>query len=1249
MDRTPSEADTTSSSADEPPLPKVIAERYYVEQRLTRGGMGEILRVVDTVRRRRVALKRLLETAASKPKALMLFEREYHTLASLKHPRIVEVYDYGIAGVPYYTMELLDGRDLTQLAPMPYRDACRYLRDVASSLALLHARHLLHRDVSPRNVRITADGRCKLLDFGALTSFGVPDEIVGTPPGTPPEALYSVPLDQRVDLFAVGALGYWLLTSRHAYPARNFADLQRAWASTVLPPSAFAEVPEELEQLILSLISQNPVERPTTAAEVINRLNAIAGLEPEDDNATVQSYLVTPRLVGRGVQLQELNTSLEKAANGAGSAFFIEAPNGMGKTRLLDELTLAARLAGMVAVRVNGELHTGPFGVATAFAEGLVRQAPSDARRASAEDLALLGSLSPTLHESLSVEQPIDVIESPGERRAQIQVALSKWVATFSKERAIAVFVDNAQSADQGSVGFLLGLATEAARGRLLLVTAARPERSAAAADALQKLREASECLNLPPLTARDVDDLAESLFGNVPNLSRFAQWIHRNAAGNPRQCIELARYAVTKKIARYVEGSWALPEELSAEAIASGFKAMLEWSLGQLTPEARHLAEALSVHDGPLDLEVCAVLAGDLTKSGQLFSALDELVSKGILTSDAGGFRFSQASVRNRLVGKLDPDRKKRLHRSLAEALLSNHVEDFKVSMEAGFHLIHAGEQTRGADLLARAALGGHSVAIVDGDLHAAIPALEAALSVYRAQKRPLAQQAPLLATLVTAAYYVDWKLARRYGDEAVSVLGRLLGLSLARKLRPVLGRKLSLAFGIFIAVVRFGFTRNKPISFKDVFVATLSSVTQLVGISVSCLETDDARRYADVLEPFRVLRGKLAPVGICEYCTNLTLFAENRLAEARVAFVDLLERLKDEDYYRSLRPESRDLFIGGALYVLGVLESFRDTGEVIRYANELESLGSKFYRMVVCRLRIAHHAYRGEMDLITRYRERLDVYAIQYGSAWQVEMWAPAAMLTAYSNVGDVIGVKLAADRLANIPAEMVRLRRLARLAEGTHALLGGNASRAVEILEELRDAGHFTNYPGCTSSWGTLATAYNYTGQYDKAKAVCETILANLSDADREFVIFTLKLELQLALAEAGLGDLDGAAARLDALLAKYEGDRGPVTLARLHQTRARVALLSGDTAQLERHLEAMGQIAQATNNSSLISQWKRMARRMTRMRDGGEDAALASGIRNVDGPASCASEDPDDAMTQTSIAPPPPETNQRVSRA
>src|SRR5690349_3681221 len=170
--------------------------------------MAKVYRVCDTKTGRRLALKRgwaRSESKAERRRALL--EREFHTLAQLAHPRIIEVYDYSLDdNGPFYTMELLDGADLDKRGRVPWREACSLLCDVASSLAILHARGLIHRDVSARNVRCTAAGRAKLIDFGAMTSMGVAKDVVGTPPFMAPEVIQHQALDARADLFSLGAL-----------------------------------------------------------------------------------------------------------------------------------------------------------------------------------------------------------------------------------------------------------------------------------------------------------------------------------------------------------------------------------------------------------------------------------------------------------------------------------------------------------------------------------------------------------------------------------------------------------------------------------------------------------------------------------------------------------------------------------------------------------------------------------------------------------------------------------------------------------------------------------------------------------------------------------------------------------------------------------------------------------------------------------------------------------------------------------
>jgi len=241
-------------------------ERFELLETIGRGGMAVVHAALDRASGRRVALKRLQAPRSEQlqTRNLEAFEREYHTLAQLAHPRVVEVYDFGVdLEGPHYTMELLDGGDIQQLGRVPWRRACEIARDVCSALSLLHSRRLVHRDVRPRNVRCTSDGRAKLIDFGAVAPVGPCKVLVGTPPCCAPESVQFQALDGRTDLFALGATLYFMLVGEHAYAARHVGSLQDAWLQGFARPSArVPDIPDALDELVLDLLRLQPDARP---------------------------------------------------------------------------------------------------------------------------------------------------------------------------------------------------------------------------------------------------------------------------------------------------------------------------------------------------------------------------------------------------------------------------------------------------------------------------------------------------------------------------------------------------------------------------------------------------------------------------------------------------------------------------------------------------------------------------------------------------------------------------------------------------------------------------------------------------------------------------------------------------------------------------------------------------------------------------------------------------------------------------
>jgi hypothetical protein len=1180
-----------------------VTRRYIVEAPLAAGGMGSVYRVRDQSSGKVMALKRLLPGASSA--AALLFRKEYHTLAQLRHPRIIEVYDYGVDEEgPFYTMELLDGEDLRALAPLPYREACRHLRDVASSLSLLHAHRLLHRDLTPANVRITSDGRCKLIDFGALCPFGVPEALVGTPPFVPPEALHMLALDQRADLFSFGALAYHLLTKTHAFPARSMAELQSAWTRRPPPPSsrlaeledpgsALAPIPRALDELVMSLLSSDPLARPASAAEVIERLDGIAQLERDSELAVAQSYFLSARMVGRASMIERAKEAARGALDGVGSVLTIEYERGSGASRLLTEMGLEIRVAGATILHADAEAYRGPYAVARAVAEKLVSALPDRAREAASADLLSLGWLRAPGAGGVSVSPPgIDVSASPGAWRLRVQAALEKWFLDVSDTQPLALLVDNLQSVDESSAALLALLASASARHRLIIVASVRAGESFTSPIAVHRVLNVAERLTLRPLALEDSCALVRSLFGDASNAERVGRWMHQLSSGFPHHLMELSRYLVSHGVARYSDGAWALPRELPS-GLPSGFDETLDDRLNELTAPARTLAHALSVHEGPLSLELCTGLA----EAEQLdaFTALGELSARGVLVGFGAGYRFVQELLRRRILARLTEDEQRRLHRLTGAQLLKASAPDFATTLSAGWHLFYGGDEERGADILGRVGLG----LVSSDELPEAVPALEVAVSVYRKLQRPRHKLLGLLAPLAFAGYYVDRRLAGQYGDETLALLSDETGMTLTRRLIPYIGSYLSLVAGLVYAILLHLFGRRGGLRVLNDKVSLLGGIScALTGTATICLDREGAARRAAVFEPFSVM-GTWHGGAFCHaLAKSLVRLTEDRAAETIAELRELLARLDAPwgviGFPKLLRPIAR----GGILFALGALEGFKDPPLAMQCADQLEACGLRLYDMVACQIRANYKACQGAAAAALEYEQQVEMHAVRSGSAWQAEAWAPSGKALACIITGDLIGLKHAAEEVERLVGEIPSFTTIARLARASLKALRGEHEAAIPLLESILADSEPRAFLGWGATVWVLAAAYNETGQHERAAALCTTVLAQFSEDDRFVVAMNLRIEIQLALAEAGQGRHSEAAQRLDDLLAKHVVHRGAVSMGSLHRARAQVAQLAGDRAALERSCKEMDYWFRLTGNPALIAQSERTVRLLRR---------------------------------------------------
>jgi len=275
--------------------------QYVIERKIGEGGMGEVYRARHGMLRRPTALK-LLRTGHARESDIVRFEREVQLTARLTHPNTITIFDYGRTddGVFYYAMELLDGANLQRIVevsgPQPEGRVVRILAAACAALAEAHAIGLIHRDIKPANIMLCAQGGesdvVKVLDFGLVKELHVDandgvtvaSTLIGTPHYMAPESIADPALvDARADIYALGAVAYFLLAGSEVFSGKTLVDVCSRHLHQA--PDSLAErgakVSAELEAIVLACLAKKPEERPQSAVDLRKRLEACR-VEPWD-------------------------------------------------------------------------------------------------------------------------------------------------------------------------------------------------------------------------------------------------------------------------------------------------------------------------------------------------------------------------------------------------------------------------------------------------------------------------------------------------------------------------------------------------------------------------------------------------------------------------------------------------------------------------------------------------------------------------------------------------------------------------------------------------------------------------------------------------------------------------------------------------------------------------------------------------------------------------------------------------------
>ena len=689
----------------------VIADRYRLDARIGIGGMGKVYRATQLNLKRTVAVKLVHAQSLAEPAIVARFEREALAVASLKHPRIITIFDFGVApevGM-YIVMEYLAGRalgdELAEMSPMAPATAVRLTRQVCSALQAAHGAGIVHRDLKPDNIFLetTPEGpMAKVLDFGVAklrtgleadaSSLTAGNAVIGTPRYMSPEQIESLQVDGRSDIYSLGCVLYEMLTGVPPFPASKLsALLTQHLVKTARPPSELvAEVPPALDAIVLRALAKLPADRYQSADEMSRDLATVDVGEraaPPELNARVDYGTqcgATARtsasavLVGRESELVVLRRRLEMAVAGECQLVLLSGDAGVGKSHLVDIVEGLAHGSGIRVARGRfAEADLGmPYNAFCDAIRDVIRS--SSAGAASVADLLpdltalfpMLGEMTELRSVESSSSVPSLAIEQP-ENQTGVFELLARTYARIAREGPLVLCFEDLHASDVAFTALQYFVSRLHPLPILIVGTFRTTDvaRSAAATRLLDALREERRFAALPlgPFTPEEQTTFVGMLLGHDPVDPSLAVRLHDVSAGNPFFTRELVRSLVeTRRIEKGEDGVWVasgLSGEFTEELPLTVRQAVTR-RVDRLPVREHELLRMASVLGRRFEYRELELMAGDVE---DLDAVVERLVESGFLEEHrqkgADELAFTSGALHKVLLRSLSRRKRRLMH----------------------------------------------------------------------------------------------------------------------------------------------------------------------------------------------------------------------------------------------------------------------------------------------------------------------------------------------------------------------------------------------------------------------------------------------------------------------------------------------------------------------------------------------------------------------------------------------------------
>jgi len=701
-----------------PALGTILRERYRLDSELGRGGMGTVYRATDLDLQREVAVKVLSATAQSSDARERLI-REARAAAALNHPHIVTIHDVGESGgFPFLVMELIAGPRLSQARPTDLARVVAIAVQICAALEHAHEHSIVHRDLKPDNVLLsgtTDSSRVKLADLGlALPAYGArisrAGVIVGTAAYMAPEQALGQTVDGRADLYALGVLLYELATGRLPFTGDDPLTIisQHVHAPVVPPRVLRPDLPRALEAIVVKLLAKDPVQRFSSATETREAL--LDCLSDKDEVATTDSApgvaildaLSRGHLVGRNPELTEARELWQRAREGRGHAVLLSGEPGAGKTRLAREITIQAAVDGALVLSgacYEYEATTPYLPFVEAFRRWTREETNDDKLREILGDAATqIAKLAPEINTRLGPFPERQELAA-NEERLLFFDAVAQVFSNIARRQSLLFYADDLHWADRGTLWLLGHLLRQLRNERVLIVGCYRETELDRAHPLAKSLVDWNRERLITRIALRrfnetETGDQLGALLGERVS-GEFAVAVHRETEGNPFFVEEVLKALIEKGSVRRESGKWRRCD-VDQMMIPQSVKEAIGNRLDRVSQNCNDVLRVSAILGKVFTFEELSAAAEQ--NEDLLLDALDEAVNAQLIAAGSGdSFSFTHDKIREVLYEELNPIRRRRLHRHVAERLERNRENRLCAVEKLAHHYIQAGDHQQG------------------------------------------------------------------------------------------------------------------------------------------------------------------------------------------------------------------------------------------------------------------------------------------------------------------------------------------------------------------------------------------------------------------------------------------------------------------------------------------------------------------------------------------------------------------------